>query len=130
MADLDRIRVLPTQFQRLLSGTNVRVHVVGEDVHACAIETETIDYRYAEGRTSGSMTVTTLPEEISRRCVALSKALDLPLAGVDLMQEPDGQWWCFEVNPSPAYSAFEQPTGMPIARSLARWLAGATDIQT
>lgn len=129
VADLDRIRVLPTQFQRLLPGTNVRVHVVGEDVHACAVDTQTIDYRYAEGGMSANMEATTLPEEISRRCVELSKALDLPLAGVDLLHDPEGQWWCFEVNSSPAYSAFEQPTGLPIARSLARWLAGITDTQ-
>ena len=32
LAQLDRIRACPTQFQRLIDGTNVRVHVVGTGV--------------------------------------------------------------------------------------------------
>lgn len=124
---LERIRALPTQFQRLVPGTNVRVHVVGDSVYACSVDSPTVDYRYAEGGQSASMEPTTLPGDIQQRCVELSRALDLPLAGVDLLHDDAGRWWCFEVNPSPAYSAFEIPTGLPIARGLARWLAGCED---
>ena len=124
LADLDRVRHLPTQFQRLVVGTNVRVHVVGDRVHACAVDSGTIDYRYAEGGTGATMTPVALPDEVADRCVRLAEALDLPLAGVDLLRDEDDRWWCFEVNPSPAYSSFEEPTGMPIAHSLATWLAG------
>jgi glutathione synthase/RimK-type ligase-like ATP-grasp enzyme len=122
--DLERVRHLPTQFQRLLTGTNVRVHVVGDRVHACAVDSETLDYRYPEGGRGTAMTPVELPDDLARRCVRLAEELDLPLAGVDLLHDEDGRWWCFEVNPSPAYSCFEEPTGMPIARSLATWLAG------
>lgn len=122
--DLERVRDLPTQFQRLLTGTNVRVHVVGARVHACAVDSATIDYRYAEGGPGPEMTPVDLPEDVARGCVRLAQELDLPLAGVDLLHDEDGRWWCFEVNPSPAYSSFEEPTGMPIAHSLATWLAG------
>lgn len=124
LADLHRVRALPTQFQRLLVGTNVRVHVVGEDVHACAVESATIDYRYADGGPSARMSAVTLPDDIAQRCVQVSRALDLPLAGIDLLRDEDDRWWCFEVNPSPAYNCFEEPTGLPIAHSLAGWLAG------
>ncbi len=124
VAELDRVRALPTQFQRLLRGSNVRVHVVGSDVHACEVESATIDYRYAEGGEVATMWAVELPEEIRARCLAVSRALQLPLAGIDLLRDDDGQWWCFEVNPSPAYTCFEEPTGLPIARSLARWWAG------
>ena len=65
-----------------------------------------------------------LPPEIETRCLNLSTALDLPLAGIDLLRDADGRWWCFEVNPSPAYSCFSEPTGLPMAESLARWLGG------
>jgi hypothetical protein len=34
--------------------------------------------------------------------------------------------FCFEVNPSPGYSYFEANTGQPIARAVARYLAGKT----
>ena len=48
----------------------------------------------------------------------------LDFAGIDLRITPDGETYCFEVNPSPAYSAFEEATGQPISLALARYLAG------
>jgi len=123
-ADLGRVRHLPTQFQRLLEGTNVRVHVVGGAVFACEIGSATIDYRYREGGEPAVMRPVELPPEVAERCVAVATALDLPLAGIDLLRDGEGRWWCFEVNPSPAYSCFEEPTGLPIAAALARWLDG------
>lgn len=120
---LARVRHLPTQFQRLLEGTNIRAHVVGDEVFACQIESATIDYRYREGTDGATMTAIDLPAGIAARCVGVARALDLPLAGIDLFRDRDDQWWCFEVNPSPAYSCFEEPTGLPIAAALARWLA-------
>lgn len=124
---LDRVRHLPTQFQQLLEGTNVRVHVIGDDVFPVEITSDNIDYRYREGGEASGMTPTELPDELRQRCLDLSRALDLPLAGIDLFRDDDGQWWCFEVNPSPAYSCFEEPTGLPMSAALARWLAGEAD---
>jgi glutathione synthase/RimK-type ligase-like ATP-grasp enzyme len=121
---LDRVRYLPTQFQELLEGTNVRVHVIGDAVFPVEIAADTIDYRYREGGEGASMTPVALPDDIRDRCLALSSALDLPLAGVDLFRDREENWWCFEVNPSPAYSCFEEPTGLPMAAALVRWLAG------
>ena len=122
-ATLDRVRNLPTQFQQLLIGTNVRVHVIGRQTFACEIAAETIDYRYRESGSSARMQPVDLPPGVRTRCLELSAALDLPVAGIDLLRDPDGEWWCFEVNPSPAYSCFEEPTGLPMAEALARWLA-------
>lgn len=121
---LDRVRHLPTQFQELLDGTNVRVHVIGDVIFPVEIAADTIDYRYREGGDRASMTPVALPDDIRDRCIALSRALDLPFAGVDLFRDRDDNWWCFEVNPSPAYSSFEEPTGLPMAAALVRWLTG------
>lgn len=123
VAVLDRVRNLPTQFQQLLTGVNVRVHVIGSRLFACEIASDTIDYRYSEGGTSSTMTPVELPPDVAERCLALSAALELPLAGIDLLRDADDHWWCFEVNPSPAYTCFEEPTGLPMAAALARWLA-------
>jgi len=38
--------------------------------------------------------------------------------------EPAGQAVCFEANPCPAYPYYEGHTGQPIARAVARHLAG------
>lgn len=121
---LDRIRWLPTQFQERQRGTDVRVHVVGESVLAAEATTDAVDYRYSSraGETV-ELAATELPQDVARRCVALAKSLDLPFCGVDLMRRPDGSWVCFEVNPSPGYSWYEEEAGLPISEALVSWLA-------
>lgn len=126
MARLGAIRSCPVQFQALLEGLDVRVHVVGRQVFATACESPVIDYRYAGRSGEGArLSPFDLPPEVAERCVALAQALDLPLAGVDLKRLPSGDWACFEVNPSPGYSWFEQETGQPISTAIAGLLAGA-----
>lgn len=49
--------------------------------------------------------------------------MNLLLAGLDLRCTPEGEWYCFEVNPSPAFTCFEQRTRQPIAEAVARLLA-------
>src|SRR5262249_19335125 len=44
---LARVRDCPVQFQELVPGDNVRVHVVGSEVFATRARTEAVDYRYA-----------------------------------------------------------------------------------
>jgi len=128
LAHLDRVRALPTQFQALVPGVDVRVHVVGAQVFATEIVSDAVDYRYAgrDGLTA-QLRATTLPDDVAERCVRLAARLGLPLAGIDLRRTPDGRWVCFEVNPMPGYSFYEAHTGQPISRALVRHLAGKAD---
>jgi D-alanine-D-alanine ligase-like ATP-grasp enzyme len=48
-----------------------------------------------------------LPGAEAQTCIDLARTLDLPVAGIDLRRTPSGEWYCFEVNPSPAYSWFD-----------------------
>jgi glutathione synthase/RimK-type ligase-like ATP-grasp enzyme len=52
--------------------------------------------------------------------------MDLVLAGIDLRLTPDGRWFCFEVNPSPAFNYYQSATGQPIAAALTRLLMQGT----
>ena len=65
-----------------------------------------------------------LPDELAERCLRLAQALGLAFAGIDLKLTPDKQAYCFEVNPSPAFSYYEAHTGQPIAQAVACYLAG------
>ena len=127
LARLDRIGWCPVQFQAALAGTNVRVHVVGDAVFPTEIESSHVDYRYAK-RAGGSTTLrpVELPPAIAARCVALTGALGLAFAGIDLMRMADGRYYCFEVNPQPAFSYFEANTRQPIAAAVAKYLMGKT----
>jgi glutathione synthase/RimK-type ligase-like ATP-grasp enzyme len=126
MDRLESIRWCPTQFQAFVEGTNVRVHTVGQKVFATAITTEATDYRYAQ-RQSGDhaeLREVDLSDELAEMCVNLSEGLGLAFAGIDLKITPENRVFCFEVNPSPAFSYYESNTNQPISRAVAEYLAG------
>ena len=124
-ARLHDVRHTPTLFQKRLSGTNVRVHVVGHTVFATEIDSDVVDYRYA-GQQGGQteLRATTLPQDLQALCIKATRELGLDFAGLDLMLADDGLAYCFEANPSPGYSWYESATGQPIAAALARHLCG------
>jgi len=123
---LDRLRHCPTLFQKRLRGSNVRVHVVGQEVHATEIDADVVDYRYASRQGGDAhLRPTTLEPRTRERCLRASQVLGLPFMGLDLMLADDGLTYCFEANPSPGYSFFEDATGQDISGSLARLLRGA-----
>ena len=114
----------PTQFQQYITGTDFRVHVIGNSVFASEIVTDAEDYRYA-GRSGHSIDIRacTLEPELVERCCRLATALDLPFAGIDLRRTRDGRWYCFEVNPSPGFTFYQEATGQRIAEAVAILLA-------
>lgn len=122
---LGEIRWCPTQFQQFVEGTNVRVHVLGDQVFATEVHSAATDYRYAERQVGAAarLSACTLSDEVAQKCVALTRALGLDFSGVDLKFAPDGRVYCFEVNPSPGYSYFELHSGQAIAAALAQYLA-------
>ena len=123
---LDLITSCPTQFQKYVPGVDVRVHVIGEHVFASEVTSDAVDYRYArrDGRHC-EIRPTTIPDEIQQRCLALTRKLGLTTAGIDLRRTPDGDWVCFEVNPSPAFTYYQAHTGQAIGDALADLLTAA-----
>ena len=96
----------PVQLQPKLQGINIRAHVCGEDVYAVRIHGDAVDYRYGEEM---SMKRVDLPKAIASWCVESAKREGLEFAGIDLLyQEMNDYYWCFEINPMPGYSYFEQ----------------------
>ena len=122
---LDEIRWCPIQFQELIEGTNVRVHTVDGKVFPTRVRTEATDYRYAARQVGeeAKLEASVLPDAVAEKCVQLAHSLGLDFAGIDLMITSDGEVFCLEVNPSPAYSYYEGATGQPIAEAVARYLA-------
>ncbi|MFT3936243.1 MAG: ATP-grasp domain-containing protein [Chitinophagaceae bacterium] len=120
---LKKIAYLPTQFQQKLVGTNIRVHVVGDVLFATKIDAEATDYRYAryENKTA-ELSAHKLPAKIEAACFRVSKQLGLTLCGIDLFLTVNNEYYCFEVNPSPGYSYFQNNTGQDISGAIARWL--------
>ena len=114
----------PTQFQEYLPGDNIRVHVIGESLFAVRIQSKAVDYRYA-GREGYARTMvpTTLPEDVETKCIRLTKELGLTMSGIDLKETPAGEYYCFEVNTSPAFPFYEPLARPVVADALAEFLA-------
>jgi glutathione synthase/RimK-type ligase-like ATP-grasp enzyme len=106
---LDAVRRCPVQFQEYVDGVDHRVHVVGDDVFACSIAGE--EKKEVE-----------LAAADAERCVKLAKALDMQVAGIDLRRTDEGEWVCFAVTPSPAFTWFETTAGQ-IAERIVKLLA-------
>jgi len=112
----------PTQFQQYIGGIDHRVHVVGSDVFSCRLICADDDYRYSPWT---SVSPYMLPLPLQEKCIALSEKLQLPFTGIDLRQTPEGEWFCFEANPCPGFSYFEQASGDTISAAVARMLVSA-----
>lgn len=128
LARLSLLRNGPAQLQAFIPGDNVRVHTVGDRWFATRVRSEVVDYRYAS-REGGNveMEPAILPPAVAESCLRLARELDLELTGIDLKETPDGDYYCFEVNPSPGFLYYEQYTGQPISTALADLLHhGAT----
>jgi len=117
----EALKSCPVMFQQYIEGTDIRVHVVGEYTFATAVVSTATDYRYDS---EASWVAINLSNDYKAACVALSSALGLELAGIDLRITPSGEIYCFEVNPSPAFSVYEDQTGLPIADTIAKSLMG------
>jgi glutathione synthase/RimK-type ligase-like ATP-grasp enzyme len=119
------IQWCPTQFQQYVHGTDVRVHVVGDMVFGCEVLSEADDYRYA-GRHGLSVEIRPydVPLDCARLCLKLSQSMGLLVAGIDLRRTPDDRWYCFEVNPSPGFTYFQERTQQPIDEAIANLLMG------
>ncbi|WP_373056546.1 RimK family alpha-L-glutamate ligase [Zunongwangia sp. H14] len=117
---LPKICWCPTQFQEYIAGDNVRVHVLGETVFASRITSAKTDYRYDQ---KASYTSFSLPEKISKACIKLTRSTGMHFSGIDFKYHPkEEKYYCFEMNPSPAYSHYETNCRQNISAALAQYL--------
>lgn len=124
-ARLDNVAWCPTQFQQRVKGTDVRVHVIGSEIFACEIVSDADDYRYAPlSKNSVEIRAFDLPEDCIARCRNLASAMNFLLAGIDLRCEND-IWYCFEANPSPGFTYYQEQTGQLIDEAIVRLLEQA-----
>jgi len=116
----------PTQFQQYIPGTDYRVHVVGQSVFSCEIVSNADDYRYGGAGAAPQIWAARLPRDVEDRAVQMTRNMGLEVSGIDLRRTPEGEWYCFEVNPSPGFTFFEQFAGQNLATSIAQHLFQAS----
>jgi|GEM_PF-666447 hypothetical protein len=127
LARLDHITRAPVTFQQHISGHNIRVTLVGDDiVSAVKIPSDAMDYRadatYAAGDTLYDHAEMT-PQQADV-CRAVARDVGLVVTGMDFIQRADGSWVFLEANPAPVWLDIEHKTGAPVSRALAEHLLG------
>jgi glutathione synthase/RimK-type ligase-like ATP-grasp enzyme len=134
-ADLQNDEALsacPAIYQRLIDKRyDLRVTVVGDEVFACRIDSQQhaaarIDWRSA-GYNALDIQRCDLEASVAKRCFALLRALNLEIAGIDLIVTPEGDTVFLEINAAGQWAWVQEATGLPIATSIARRLAAARD---
>jgi glutathione synthase/RimK-type ligase-like ATP-grasp enzyme len=123
---LDLVKNCPTQFQEVVEGPDIRVHIVGDEIFATELISDADDYRYAarDGRSLSAQSIE-IPPQVAAACVGLTKACGLVIAGIDLRRTRHGEYYCFEINPSPGFIFYERIARQPISEAVARLLRGS-----
>jgi hypothetical protein len=106
----------PVHLQRLVQGTDARIHVVGDEVIAQRVDSSDIDYRVAH--VLDGLTTFDPDPAITDRIVQVSKAMGLVLSGWDFKIDAAGRYWCLEVNPMPSYGVYDRRCGGAISAAL------------
>jgi len=117
---LTNVRWCPTQFQEYVPGEDYRVHVVGERIFTSRIVSSADDYRYASRKGDAlSIELAEVPADIAEQCRSMAFAMRLWVAGIDLRRTPKGEWYCFEVNPSPGFTYYQDACGFAMDEAIA-----------
>ena len=106
----------PVTIQEEVEGTDVRVFVAGETIHACEIHAHTLDFR---DDPAAPMNAIQLSDDLQAMCRKIAAAVHLVWTGIDLRRTPDGRYVFFEANPSPMFLGFAERTGLPLTEALA-----------
>ncbi|MCG9129040.1 RimK family alpha-L-glutamate ligase [Candidatus Poribacteria bacterium] len=125
MCDLHRDYVIQS-FVEEAAGVDIRVLIIGGEVigamKRCAIPGE---FRANIHQGANGQTLS-LSNEYSQIAIAAASALDLGIAGVDLLQTKDGPV-ILEVNPSPGFEELESVTGVDIAEKMVQYAVGLVE---
>jgi hypothetical protein len=130
--DLPRLKGLPACpmiFQEYIEKKyEYRVTVVGREVYACRIDSQAaggetaIDWRRYNIPTTPHFAAD-LDQELQAKLVRLVHDLGLTFGAVDLVENPDGEFFFLEVNSMGQWLWIEDLTELPISMAVARHLA-------
>lgn len=110
----------PVHLQRLISGADARIHVIGDQVVGQRIAADCIDYR--RGGNLQEMEVFAVPTDLKNRLVSATSRMELAFAGWDFKIDANNIYWCLEANPMPGYLPYDVACQGAISQALVRYL--------
>ena len=104
------------------NGADIRVLVVGDEAIAAMKRSAPVGEFRANIHRGASGEAVLLPDEYTDIAIKAAAALELEIAGVDLLQTKEGPV-VLEVNPSPGFEELESVTGINIADTIIEFVA-------
>jgi glutathione synthase/RimK-type ligase-like ATP-grasp enzyme len=100
---------------------DLRVTIVGEDVFAAEIHSQTTEYKhdFRMAMHDAAIRSHTLPDAVVAKLQALMAALGLVYGALDLRLTPEGDYVFLEINPAGQWLFIEHHTGQPISDAIA-----------
>ncbi|WP_086730808.1 ATP-grasp ribosomal peptide maturase [Streptomyces carpinensis] len=118
----------PTLLQRRIAKrADVRLTAVGETLLAARKATpadadpDEVDVRFASSE--APWLPAEVPPRVARAVRGYLRDAELTYGAFDFAEDVDGTWWFLECNQSGQFGFVEVETGLPIARTIAGWLA-------
>lgn len=117
--------VLIQEFLKKSAGRDYRIFVVGGTIVASMLRTAPSGEFRSNIHRGGEGTPVTLPKSYRRTAIRAAQAFGLGVAGVDLMEGPNGAT-ILEVNSSPGFEGIEKATKRNIAAMIMRFVVAET----
>jgi gamma-F420-2:alpha-L-glutamate ligase len=108
--------LLLQEFIENSKGKDIRVFVVGRKVIGAMMRISKKGFK-SNFHQGGFVKPYEVDEKLEKIALSASNALNLEIAGVDVLIDHDGYKIC-EVNSSPGYEAFEMSTGVNIPKKI------------
>jgi ribosomal protein S6--L-glutamate ligase len=115
--------VLIQEFMKESAGRDYRVFVVGGRIVGTMLRTAPVGEFRSNIHRGGEGAPIALPQSYRRTAIRAAQAFGLGVAGVDLMEGPNGAA-ILEVNSSPGFEGIERATHRNIAQMIVRFVAG------
>jgi glutathione synthase/RimK-type ligase-like ATP-grasp enzyme len=130
-AMLERVRNCPTLFQvHLAKAVDLRITVAGAECIAVALHSQEREHSLVDCRRDNMLrmrySITRLPTALADTLVDLTRSYGLYYAAIDMVLDPEGNYWFLELNPAGQWAWLEQEIGAPISDALIRCLTGAS----
>jgi glutathione synthase/RimK-type ligase-like ATP-grasp enzyme len=125
--DIDYPILLQEKIEKSLE---LRIVVVGEKVFCCSIDSQVNEKAKIDFRVVSPYSLPheqySLPKDIEKKCLALTKSLKLNFSAIDMAVTPNNKYVFFELNPAGQYLWLEKLAQIPISEAIAEMLIRAS----
>jgi hypothetical protein len=124
MENISSFQLTPAIYQEYIEKEyELRVTVVDKQAFAAVVDSQRDRHTKVDWRRKRiPFESYALPETEARRCIELTKRLNLSFGAIDLVKDKNGDYCFLEINPNGQWVWIETDTGLPISEAIINYL--------